>query len=114
MLYNLYKVIEKAFKNCKREVNSKRSTTYVNRFNALGTDPNRSWKLLNSVIGKSSSIVLSHLDIAGTEVTDVKQLCDKFNSHFTMNSKSVHDSIPSYNANFYGFYGLHDKDTSLL
>ena len=51
-------------------------------------------------MGRSSSKVLSHLDVDGIEVTDAKQVCDKFNSHFTMNPKSIHDSIPSPNVNF--------------
>ena len=36
----------------------------------------------------------------GIEVTNVRQICDKFNSHFTMNPKSIHDFNPSPKVNF--------------
>ena len=49
------------------------------------------------MMGRTSSKMLSHLDVDGIEVTGVKQICGKFNSQFTMNPKSLLDSLPSPN-----------------
>ena len=43
-------------------------------------------------MGRSSSKMLSHPDVDGTEVADAKQICDKFN---------VNNEIPSNNSSMY-------------
>ena len=89
---NSYKIYVRSLR---KFLKTKKQKYYVNCFNTLGTDTNRNWKLSNSVLGRSSSKVLSHLEVDGTEVTDTKHICEKLNSHFTLNPKSIQDSIPS-------------------
>ena len=72
------------------------------------------------MMGRPSSKVLSQLDVDGTEVKDAKQVRDQFDSHFTRNPKSMHDSIPSPNVNFEisfnssSMYLWHTTDSEVL
>ena len=73
---------------------------YINRFNSLGHDISKNWKLLNRLMGRNPKSLSKNFLIDGVETSDEKNISEAFNDHFISHPQTIHESIPPSHRSF--------------
>ena len=97
-ILNSYKVY---CKNLRALLRKARQLYFVNKFNSLGTDSKRNWKLLNKLMGRSSNEENTRFLINNEVSCDKNLISDSFCEHFVSHPESISQSIPPSNGNFF-------------
>ena len=67
---------------------------FLNRFDDLKEDLKGTWKLVNSILGKSKKSQNINLDIDGQTITDAQVTANHFNSYFANVASTIRTTIP--------------------
>ena len=68
---------------------------YVRKFDSLGNDLKKNWKILNRLLGRNKVKTSDYFVIDGEKVRDPNIISKSFCSYFIEYPKGIHDSIPA-------------------
>ena len=73
---------------------------YVRRFDSLGNDIKKNWKILNGLLGKSKAKLSDHFILNNEKVYNSDRISEAFGRYFIENPRTINNSIPQCNASF--------------
>ena len=90
--YQSYKRLSKSLRSLLRFAEA---DFYRRKFDSLGNDMRRNWKVLNKLLNRTKTEISDHFIIDDIRVSDSKQISEAFGSHFLTNPMNIHHSIPN-------------------
>ena len=101
----LHKITWNSYKNyctlLRKLLNTAEEDYYRNKFNNLGQDCKKNWKLLNKLLNKNSKKIGDRFLVGAAYVTNSNEISDLFNQHFIENPKRISENIPWSNNDFF-------------
>ena len=73
---------------------------HENRFNSLGKDCKRNWKILNKLLGRAKKSLPKAFRINNGTTSDPNDISNMFCEYFVNHPKNIHSSIPDCNIDF--------------
>ena len=64
------------------------------KFNSLGNNSSKNWRLLNKLLNKKSKQISESFNIDGSIVHDARKIAEKFNDYFVSHPENIHRNIP--------------------
>ena len=90
-------------------IKSSKNNYYVNRFNALGNNMRKNWKLLNSLLGKNKDEIAGEFKIQDQLISDPKKICEDFSNYFVSHPQNIHNNITSSNVDYLSYIPRNHK-----
>ena len=82
---------------------------HENRFNLLGNDCKKNWKILNKLLGRSKKKLPSAFRINNITTSDPNKISNKFCEYFVEHPRNIHSSIPHCNTDFSNLININEN-----
>ena len=100
---NCYKVFEKKLRKVLRMAEEE---YHERKLESLNNDIKRTWKILNSLMGKNRSSVQESFIVDNEIVTDPAKISEAYCKHFIDHPNNIHNAVPPSNNNYMGLIPL--------